>query len=86
MIHRSQVLDRLADANHPAIRSRLHPTREAKPPPTVSTGWMAKKVEVAVGLTDEENLEVLSGLSPGARVVTKGINLVRDGGPVRIVE
>jgi len=39
---------------------------------------------LVTGLTDNEHVEVLSGLSPGERVVTKGQPSLSDGAPVKV--
>lgn len=39
---------------------------------------------VALGITQDDWIEVEEGLTPGERVVTLGANLLRDGDPVRV--
>lgn len=46
----------------------------------------ARLVPVETGISAEGRVEVLSGLSPGQRVVVEGQNLLEDGSPVRVVE
>lgn len=45
---------------------------------------VAKRVEVSLGTFQDGYVEIVSGVSPGTRLVTEGILQVRDGGPVRI--
>jgi membrane fusion protein, multidrug efflux system len=52
---------------------------------TVS-GNTAKRREVRVGLTDEFNAEIISGLSAGEKVITAGQHFLRDGGTVQVEE
>lgn len=42
-----------------------------------------RKVEIEVGLHDESHVEILSGLEPGACVVTMGQGGLRTGSPIR---
>lgn len=44
----------------------------------------AKFLAVETGLTQEDKVEVLSGLKPGDTVITGGANLLKDGDRVRI--
>ena len=39
---------------------------------------------VKTGVTDGDNIQVLSGLTPGQKVVTDGVSLLRDGAHVRL--
>lgn len=41
---------------------------------------------VSTGLTSEGRVEVIAGLSPGERVVTKGNTMLRDGMSVRVID
>jgi macrolide-specific efflux system membrane fusion protein len=43
---------------------------------------LARRVSVTVGLTNDSEAQILSGLNPGDRVITAGA--VTDGSPVRI--
>jgi HlyD family secretion protein len=45
----------------------------------VPAGETAKFVEIAAGIQDDRNVEVLSGLADGATVVTTGAGALRDG-------
>ncbi|MDR0315298.1 MAG: efflux RND transporter periplasmic adaptor subunit [Treponema sp.] len=53
---------------------------------TVDERGIARRHEVELGIENEEQFEVLSGISLGDRVVTQGQNFLSDGDPVRIVE
>ncbi|MDQ2076111.1 efflux RND transporter periplasmic adaptor subunit [Marinimicrobium sp. ABcell2] len=44
----------------------------------------AERVDVTIGQRTVGRVEILSGLEPGQRVVTHGVQKVRDGEPVRI--
>ena len=46
----------------------------------------ARLVPVETGISADGRVEVLTGLSPGRRVVVEGQNLLEDGSPVRVVE
>ena len=46
----------------------------------------ARLVPVETGVSADGRVEVLTGLSPGRRVVVEGQNLLEDGSPVRVVE
>lgn len=39
---------------------------------------------IKTGVTDGDNIQVLSGLTPGEKVVTDGVSLLRDGAHVRL--
>ncbi len=45
----------------------------------------AKFRAVETGLTQEDKVEVLSGLKPGDTVITRGSNLIKDGDRVRVM-
>jgi len=47
---------------------------------------VARRREVTLGLDSEDQLEILSGVSLGERVVSAGQNFLSDGDPVRIAE
>jgi multidrug efflux pump subunit AcrA (membrane-fusion protein) len=53
---------------------------------TVDESNIARRHEVELGIENEEQFEVVSGIGPGDRVVTQGQNFLSDGDPVRIVE
>jgi RND family efflux transporter MFP subunit len=53
---------------------------------TVNERNIAERHEIAIGLENEEFIEVLSGIELGDRVVSAGQNFLTDGEPVRIVE
>lgn len=50
---------------------------------TVKDGT-AKRADVTLGLTDDQKVEITTGLEPGATVVTVGQNSLRDGSKVSI--
>lgn len=52
---------------------------------TVGTDGCAHRRDVTLGLTGDGQVEVLSGLEPGERVVVAGASLLSDGARVRIV-
>ncbi len=52
----------------------------------VVDGDVARQVEVTVGESDGERIEVLSGLSGGEDVVTKGNNTLTEGTPVVVFD
>jgi HlyD family secretion protein len=45
----------------------------------------AKFIALETGLTQEDKVEVISGLEAGATVITRGSNLLKDGDPVRVM-
>jgi membrane fusion protein, multidrug efflux system len=45
----------------------------------------AQAVKVEVGDRGAEKLQIISGLSPGDRVIVTNLLRVRDGAPVRVV-
>jgi len=47
---------------------------------------IARRRTLELGIENESFFEVISGISPGDRVVTAGQNFLTDGDPVRIVE
>ncbi|MDR2865175.1 MAG: efflux RND transporter periplasmic adaptor subunit [Spirochaetaceae bacterium] len=47
---------------------------------------IARRREISIGLESDTEAEVLSGLSPGDRVVSAGQNFLSDSEPVRITE
>lgn len=47
---------------------------------------LAKRRTISIGLRDNLQLEILSGLEPGEDVITVGQDGLRDGSPVRIIE
>ncbi len=49
-------------------------------------GDAAKRREVTIGKNDDRRVEIVSGLSPGERVVTWGANRIADGAKVKVVE
>ena len=53
---------------------------------TLTTSTLAQKRSVRVGKSFGESVEILSGLSAGDRVVTRGAFVLRDGDAVRIVK
>lgn len=46
---------------------------------------VAKKRIVEIGLTQGDNLEVLSGITPGEKIVVSGQSLLKDNGKVTVV-
>lgn len=50
----------------------------------VVEGEKARRVEVKLGFDGGDWLEITSGLSPGAEVVTAGADALADGSPVRV--
>ena len=53
---------------------------------TVDENNIARRHELELGIENEEQFEVLSGISLGDKVVVQGQNFLSDGDPVRIVE
>jgi multidrug efflux pump subunit AcrA (membrane-fusion protein) len=53
---------------------------------TVDENNIARRHELELGIENEEQFEVLSGVSLGDKVVVQGQNFLTDGDPVRIVE
>jgi multidrug efflux pump subunit AcrA (membrane-fusion protein) len=47
---------------------------------------IARRKVVSLGLESETQIEVLSGIETGDRLVSSGQNFLSDGDPVRIVE
>ncbi len=52
----------------------------------VARGERAERRVVDIGFTDEEFVEILSGVSPGEAVVVKGQRSLRNGAPLRVLE
>ena len=52
----------------------------------VDANNIARRHEIELGIENEEQFEVLGGISLGDRVVTQGQNFLTDGDPVRIVD
>lgn len=50
----------------------------------VSDGTKAIRKEVAVGLGNQENFEITSGITEGEKVIIKGQDKVKDGTPVKV--
>lgn len=46
--------------------------------------YIAKKVYITTGMSYQDDTEVLEGLKPGDRVITKGYTLVTDGSEVKL--
>ncbi|MCL4233541.1 MAG: efflux RND transporter periplasmic adaptor subunit, partial [Deltaproteobacteria bacterium] len=61
-------------------------TREGKTSVFVVEGDIAKRREVTIGKNDERRVEIVTGLSPGERVVVWGANRIADGAKVKVVE
>jgi RND family efflux transporter MFP subunit len=53
---------------------------------TVDEKNIAHQVEIGIGLESEEQIEVVSGLAEGDRVVFEGQNFLMEGDAVRVVE
>lgn len=53
--------------------------RGEKPGVFIIEAEKAKFLEVVTGLTQEDKVELLSGLKLGDKVITQGVNLVKDG-------
>ena len=51
----------------------------AKASTPASAGFIAHRQMVKIGYSDGDKVEILSGISAGARVITIGRNAVRDG-------
>ena len=60
--------------------------RGEKPGVYIIEAEKAKFVEVETGLTQEDKVELLSGLKLGDKVITQGVNLIKDGDKVRPLE
>jgi membrane fusion protein (multidrug efflux system) len=56
----------------------------AHPVVVVAAGDVAERREVAIGLVDAENIEILSGLKSGELIITQGHSTLRDGTPITI--
>lgn len=50
----------------------------------VAAGNTAERRQVVIGLVDEENIEILSGLKPGELIITQGHSALGDGTPVSV--
>lgn len=48
--------------------------------------WTAERRIVEVGFTDDENVQIVSGLQPGDTVVTKGQRSLKHGAALKIIE
>jgi hypothetical protein len=46
----------------------------------------AKFIALETGLTQEDKVEVISGLKAGDTVITRGSNLLKDGDRVRVMD
>jgi len=51
----------------------------------VAAGDKAHVQPIKTGTVDGDNIAVLSGLSPGQKVVTEGVDRLREGSPVQII-
>jgi len=60
--------------------------RGDKPGVYIIEAEKAKFIEVATGLTQEDKVELLDGLKHGDKVITQGVNLIKDGDKVRPME
>jgi multidrug efflux pump subunit AcrA (membrane-fusion protein) len=47
---------------------------------------VARRREVEVGFSDDDNSEILSGIADGDLVVVQGQRALRDGQPVKLLE
>lgn len=65
-------------------RSDRQPGRGPGARPADGAGLVAESRKVVIGESQGNWVEVLSGLSPGERVVVKGQSFLRPGSPVRI--
>ena len=45
---------------------------------------IAVKREVKIGIIDDKDVEIISGLKAGDRLISKGTEFVREGSPVSI--
>lgn len=57
---------------------------EARSVVMVAAGNVAERRQVVIGLVDEENIEILSGLKPGELIITQGHSALRDGTPISV--
>lgn len=48
-------------------------------------GKTVKKILVETGLQDEENIEILSGISEGTEVITKGVEYLKEGDKIKVI-
>jgi membrane fusion protein (multidrug efflux system) len=51
----------------------------------VADNGRASARKVQLGMSDDKNVEIVSGLTPGEQVVVAGQNGLRDGAPVQVV-
>jgi membrane fusion protein (multidrug efflux system) len=51
----------------------------------VNNNGKAQQRQVQTGLSDNTNIEIVSGLAPGEQVVTVGQNSLHDGTPIQVV-
>ncbi|MBS0557055.1 MAG: efflux RND transporter periplasmic adaptor subunit [Proteobacteria bacterium] len=58
----------------------------AKAPAAAPDGFIAHRQPVKVGYSDGNKVEIISGLTAGARVITVGRNAVRDGTAILVLD
>lgn len=52
----------------------------------VNTNGRAQKREVTTGIDDQLSYEITSGLAPGEKLITEGINLLSDNSIIRVID
>lgn len=62
------------------------PGEKAPPAPVADNGLVAHRQNVKVGYRDGNKVEIVSGISAGARVITVGRNAVRDGTAIVVLD
>jgi RND family efflux transporter MFP subunit len=58
--------------------------RDGKPVVFLVDGQRASRREVALGVGDDDVVEIREGVSPGQRVVVRGLETLTDGAKVRV--
>ncbi|MBU1106599.1 MAG: efflux RND transporter periplasmic adaptor subunit [Candidatus Riflebacteria bacterium] len=51
----------------------------------IENGCAIKRL-VKIGIIDEARVEIVSGLKPGEQIISRGLEFVREGSPVKVVE
>ncbi|EKD82227.1 MAG: Efflux transporter, MFP component, RND family, partial [uncultured bacterium] len=51
----------------------------------IENGFAVKR-QVMIGIIDENRVEIVSGLKPGEQIVARGLEFIREGSPVKVIE
>ncbi|MGC9451258.1 MAG: efflux RND transporter periplasmic adaptor subunit [Oceanipulchritudo sp.] len=82
----SVVLETVADALTVPVEAILAGTRGTKSIFTVDAGGIARRIEVETGFEQDGRVLIKSGLHPGDRVIVSGVEAVKPGQGVRVLQ